>query len=240
MEKYYDGVEHVDFVHALSKAPILKAQHPDWELFQFGIHAQRGVSCADCHMPYKSEGGVKFTDHHIQSPLNNVSRSCAVCHREAEIELIKNVNERQDKIIELLHTAEALLVKAHLEAKAAWDNGATEAQMKPALKLIRQSQWRWDYIAASHGGSFHAPIESGRVLGAAIERAGEARIELAKALAALKVNMPIPLPDISTKEKAQKFISLDIQKLTTEKAAFLGKTVPEWDRQAAERQRSYK
>ena len=47
----------------ISRAPILKAQHPDYEISQFSIHGQRGVSCADCHMPYKTDGAVKFTDH---------------------------------------------------------------------------------------------------------------------------------------------------------------------------------
>lgn len=236
MEKYYDEVEHVDYVHALSRAPILKAQHPDFELFKMGIHAERGVACADCHMPYKSEGGVKFSDHHMQSPLNNISGSCQVCHRESEATLTKNVNDRQDKILELLHTTEASMVKAHIEAKAAWDAGATETQMKPALQFIRQAQWRWDYIAASHGGSFHAPVEAGRILGASIQKAGEARIELAKVLASLNVKTPLIFPDISTKEKAQKYINLDMQKLKLDKAELLNKVIPEWDKKAAERQ----
>ena len=69
MEKYYDMIEFKDWEHALSKAPMLKAQHPDYEVFLTGVHAKRGLACADCHMPYRSEGGQKFTDHHIQSPL---------------------------------------------------------------------------------------------------------------------------------------------------------------------------
>ncbi|MDP3149927.1 MAG: ammonia-forming cytochrome c nitrite reductase [Ignavibacteria bacterium] len=236
MEKYYDEVEHVDFVHTLSKTPILKAQHPDFEVAQFGIHAERGVACADCHMPYKSEGGVKFTDHHIQSPLNNVSRSCQVCHRESEATLVKNVNDRQDKISEMQLTAEGSIVKAHLEAKIAWDRGATESQMKQALSLIRQAQWRWDYVAASHGGSFHAPVECARVLGASIQKAAEARIELTKVLTKLGIETPVVLPDISTKEKAQKFLGLDIPKLKNEKKVFLSTVIPEWDKKAGERQ----
>jgi len=236
MEKYYDEVKHVDFVHTLSRTPILKAQHPDFEISQFGIHAERGVACADCHMPYKSEGGVKFTDHHIQSPLNNVSRSCQVCHRESEATLIKNVNDRQDKISEMQLTAESSIVKAHLEAKIAWDEGATEVQMKPVLALIRQAQWRWDYVAASHGGSFHAPVECARVLGASIQKAAEARIELTKVLTKLGIETPITLPDISTKEKAQKFLGLDMPKLKDEKKVFLSTVIPEWDKKAVERQ----
>ena len=163
MEKYYDEVKHVDYVHSLSKAPILKAQHPDYEIAQMGIHGQRGVSCADCHMPYKSEGGVKFSDHHIQSPLAKMDRTCLVCHRESEETLRNNVYDRQAKVLETRDRLETELAKAHIEAKFAWDKGATETQMKPVLDLLRQSQWRWDFGVASHGASFHAPQEIQRI-----------------------------------------------------------------------------
>lgn len=239
MEKYYDEVEHVDFVHTLSKTPILKAQHPDYEVFKMGIHAQRGVSCADCHMPYKSEGGVKFTDHHIQSPLNNISGSCQVCHRESEETLRNNVYERQDKITELLAAAEHAIVKAHIEAKTALDAGAKTEDMKEIHTLIRHAQWRWDYVAASHGAAFHAPLESARVLSSSIQKAHEAQIKLALLLSKLGIKYPITLPDLTTKEKAQAYIGLDMKKLNEAKAEFL-KTVPqEWDKKAEARQASY-
>ncbi len=236
MEKYYDGVEHKDFEHKLSKTPILKAQHPDFELYMTGIHAQRGVSCADCHMPYRSEGGVKFTDHKIQSPLNNIANSCQVCHRESEQNLIKNVHDRQDKIEELRGSAESAIARAHIEAKAAWDAGATDAEMKPVLALIRQAQWRWDYVAAANGVGFHSPVESGRLLGASIDRAQEARVQLSRVLAKHGVTGPVVLPDISTKAKAQAYIGLDMPKLIAEKTEFKNTVLPEWDKKAAVRQ----
>ena len=86
-EQYYDSIQFSDYTHALSKAPIIKAQHPDYEIFKTGIHAQRGVSCADCHMPYVSEGGVKHSSHHIRSPLASMNNTCQVCHRETEEDL---------------------------------------------------------------------------------------------------------------------------------------------------------
>ena len=110
IEAYYDSIGHVDWVHALSKTPMLKAQHPDYEFFKTGIHGQRGISCADCHMPYRTEGGQKFSDHHIQSPLNNVANSCQVCHREDANVLVKNVYERQDAIVESRNRLEKQLV----------------------------------------------------------------------------------------------------------------------------------
>lgn len=228
MEKYYDDIEFSDFTHALSKAPIIKAQHPDYEIHQMGIHGQRGVSCADCHMPYKSEGGQKFTDHKIQSPLNNVANSCQVCHREEEKTLIANVNERQEKIHQIRIELEDQLVKAHLEAKLAWDKGATDVQMKNILKLIRQAQWRWDFAAASHGGSFHAPLETARIITNGLNKAAEARIGLSKVLAALGQTGPIQYPDISTKEKAQQFIGLDMSKERADKAEFKKTVLPKW------------
>ena len=165
MEAYYDESDYADYTHALSKAPMLKAQHPDYELSQMGIHAQRGVACADCHMPYMSEGGVKFSDHHIQSPLAMIDRTCQVCHRESEETLRNNVYDRQRKANEIRNRLETELATAHIEAKFAWEKGASETQMKPVMKALRAAQWRWDFAVASHGGSFHAPQEFQRILG---------------------------------------------------------------------------
>lgn len=142
VEKYYDEMDYYDYIHAISKTPILKAQHPDFEIAQLGIHAQRGVACADCHMPYMSQGGMKFSDHHIQSPLNYIDRTCQVCHRESEEVLRKNVYDRQRMANEIRNKLEKELAAAHIEAKFAWDKGATEASMKPVLRYIRQAQWR--------------------------------------------------------------------------------------------------
>lgn len=239
MEAYYDSVQFTDWTHGLSKAPMLKAQHPDYEVYMTGIHAQRGVSCADCHMPYRSEGGQKYTDHHIQSPLNNISNSCQVCHRQSEAELMRNVTERQSKVLEIRNELEKLLVRAHLEAKTAWDKGATEDQMKPALQLIRQAQWRWDYAAAGHGSSFHSPTEISRVIAHGIELAQEARLKLASILTKHGFDREVPYPDIDTKAKAQKFIGLDIPKLEAEKAEFIKTVVPKWKEEAKAREAKY-
>ncbi|MEE8625903.1 MAG: ammonia-forming cytochrome c nitrite reductase [Acidiferrobacterales bacterium] len=236
MEEYFDDVGHVDWVHALSRAKMLKAQHPDYEIYLTGIHAERQVACADCHMPYRREGGVKFTDHWIQSPLNNIANSCQVCHRESETTLMKDVFDRQDKVLEVRGLVEDALVKAHIEAKTAWDNSATEAEMEPIQKLIRHAQWRWDYATASHGGAFHSPVESLRVLGSALEKAQEARLLLVRVLIKHDVSVPVPMPDISTKEKAQAYIGLDVGKLRQAKGEFLKTVVPEWDKKAEERQ----
>ncbi len=236
MEEYYDNLEFKDWTHAISKAPMLKAQHPGYELFQQGIHAKRGVSCADCHMPYKTEGGQKFTDHHIRSPLANPANSCQVCHRQDKNELIANVYDKQRKIKKTQQELEQLIVRAHVEARKAWDLGATEEQMTPILTDIRHAQWRWDYSVASHGGSFHAPVEVSRIVSSATATAQEARIKLARLLAELGYTEEVPYPDISTKAKAQEFAGLDMTKLEQEKAIFKENIIPQWLEEAQARE----
>ncbi len=240
MEAYYDEVEHVDFVHKLSRTPILKAQHPDFELYMTGVHADRGVACADCHMPYKREGGMKFTNHKIQSPLANISESCQVCHRESEEKLMANVYERQGKVEELRRITEKNLARVHIEAKIAWDNGATEAEMKPVLLLIRHAQWRWDWVAAANGLGFHSPVDALRVLGTSIQKSQEARILLTEIFVKKGVKTPVELPDISTKAKAQEYIGLEMPELLRKKSEFLNTVVPEWTKKAAEREAKLK
>jgi nitrite reductase (cytochrome c-552) len=239
MESYYDSTGFSDWTHQLSKAPMLKAQHPDYEIYLTGVHASRGVSCADCHMPFMSEGGQKFTDHHIQSPLNNISASCQVCHREETDKLIKDVYTRQDKIIENRKKLEQLLVRSHIEAKTAWEKGASEAQMKDILQDIRKSQWRWDFASAGHGNSFHSPVETGRIISGGIVYAQDARVKLARLLATLGSNTEVPYPDISTKARAQEYIGLDMKKLYADKKVFIDKVIPEWFKAGTEREKEY-
>jgi len=236
MERYYDNIDFSDWTHQLSRAPMIKAQHPGYELYSTGIHARRGVACADCHMPYKSQGGVKFTDHKIQSPLNNIANSCQVCHRESEEELTNSVYADMDRVIEARSELEHLLVKAHIEAQFAWEKGAGEKQMQEALKDIRHAQWRWDYAAASHGGAFHAPVEALRVISSGITRAQDARLKIARVLSGLGYSEPVPMPDVSTKSKAQAYIGLDMKQLRAEKSNFLGTVVPQWEATAKQRE----
>ncbi|MDR1854568.1 MAG: ammonia-forming cytochrome c nitrite reductase [Azoarcus sp.] len=229
MEKYYDEIGFKDWVHALSKAPMLKVQHPDYELFLLGTHGQRGLSCADCHMPYKSEGGIKYSNHQVMSPLKNVAAACQTCHRDSEANLLNYVYERQDKVLEVRDRVEAELAKAHIMAKKALDAGVTEDQIKPVQQLLRQAGWRWDFAVASHGGSFHAPVETQRILAHALDKSFKAQIEAQKLLTAKGVAFTdADMPDLSTKEKAQKFIGLNMEKFKADKKEFLTTVVPGW------------
>lgn len=93
---------------------------------------------------------------------------------------------------------------------------------------MRKSQWRWDYAVASHGASFHAPQEVTRLLAMSLDYAQTARVEIARILARHGYSKPVPMPDISTKEKAQSYIGLDMKKLKAQKKDFINTVVPKW------------
>jgi len=246
MEKYYDqpifGADgnkpYFDWKHALSKTPMLKAQHPDWEVFMLGTHGKRGVTCADCHLPYKSEGGIKYTDHQIMSPLKNVSRTCQNCHRDSEEHLKSYVYDHQDRILEIRNRVEPELAKAHIMAKALLDSGKvteTSDEMKPVHKLIREAGWRWDFGVAGHGGPFHAPVETARILAHALDKALLAQMEAQKLLT--KYDVTVTFPDLANWKKAdaQAFIGLNMEKLKADKNEFLKTVVPGWIEQAKQK-----
>jgi len=199
---YYDELDFSDYVHPISGTPIIKAQHPDYELYLTGIHAFRNIACADCHMPYHSEGGVKYTDHHVQSPLLNIANSCAVCHRWSEGEIRSRVESIQTKVEKAKLAAEAALVRAHFDVAAAVQAGAAPENLGQVRKLLRRAQFRWDFIASNNGMGFHAPQESMRLLGEAASLAQEVRVEVARLLAKRGITEPPQYPDISTRQKA--------------------------------------
>jgi len=177
IEKYYDDVGWTDYKHAETGAPILKAQHPEFELWSQGVHARSGVSCADCHMPYKREGAMKVSDHHVRSPLLNINRACQQCHHYSEGEILSRVETIQNRTQDLIQRSAKALTGMMDAVNAARKAGATDEQLKAARQFHRQAQWRLDFIAAENSMGFHAPQESARILGEAIDFARQGQIE---------------------------------------------------------------
>lgn len=234
MLKYYNERQFVDWYHKVSKAPMLKAQHPDYELYLTGIHGKNNVSCADCHLPTKREGATTFSSHNTGNPLDSMQYSCLVCHRSSEAELRATVDEMRERKDELHYRAMDILATAHLEAGKAWELGATPEEMAPALQDIRHGQWRWDYVVASHGGFFHAPGETLRILGTAIDTAHQARLKLRMILVKYGAG-DFVVADFSTKGKAQEIIGLPYTKIVDDKGQFLNSLRQEWLKDAKEK-----
>ena len=170
MLAYYEENGHTDWTHAVSGARVLKAQHPEFELFSQGVHARAGVACADCHMPYKRVGAMKISDHHVRSPLLNIDKACQTCHQATEEELRARVHTIQDRTYELRNIAiDAVLDLAR--AIGAQKADSLNARVRAAQGYHRKAQFLTDFIEAENSMGFHADQEAARILANAINYA---------------------------------------------------------------------
>lgn len=177
--KFPDGHKFFDFKHEKTGAELLKAQHPEFELWSQGVHSRAGVACADCHMPYVRQGATKVTDHYIRSPLLNISRACLQCHHFTEKEMQDRVAIIQDTNKKLLDRAEDALLSLITKIVEAKQKGLTEDDLAPVYEYQRKAQWRVDFVNAENSMGFHAPQEAARILAEAIDyaRQGEVMVQ---------------------------------------------------------------
>lgn len=176
IEAHYDNYEFKDWTHAETGAPMIKIQHPEYEMWSTGIHAQAGVSCADCHMPYMREGSVKVSDHWVRSPLENVNNACQTCHRVSEEELKDRIINIQNTTAGLLRHSEEALIAAIDTIVAAKAAGATDEDLAQAYQLHRSAQLRWDFVSSENSTGFHSPQEAARVLANSLDLARQAEL----------------------------------------------------------------
>ena len=175
---YYDQIGFKDWVHADTGAPSLKAQHPEFEMWNQGIHARSGVACADCHMPYKREGAHKVSDHHVRSPLLNINRACQTCHQWSEDELKARVELIQDRTFRLRNVAMDALMDLIDDLKAAQGGGASADALQQARDAQRHAQFYLDFIESENSTGFHAPEETARILGESINFSRQGQVAL--------------------------------------------------------------
>jgi nitrite reductase (cytochrome c-552) len=182
MEAHYDEYGFKDWTHAETNAPMIKIQHPEFELWTTGLHAQSGVSCADCHMPYIREGAVKISDHHLRSPLLNINQACQTCHKQDEALLEERILTIQNRTAELLRLSEDAILDAMDAIVAAQEAGATDEQLEEARYLHRRASLRWDFVSSENSTGFHSPQEAARVLAMSIDFARQAELSANKVL----------------------------------------------------------
>ncbi|HEU4509994.1 MAG TPA: ammonia-forming cytochrome c nitrite reductase subunit c552 [Pyrinomonadaceae bacterium] len=175
---FYDEQKFKDWEHATTGAPVLKAQHPEFEMWSQGIHARSGVVCADCHMPYKREGALKISDHHVRSPLLNINRACQTCHRWSEDELRARVETIQTRTFNLRNIAMDALVDLINDIKAARDAGRTDGAVTTAQDFQRRAQFYVDFIESENSNGFHASQEAARILGESINFSRKGQVAL--------------------------------------------------------------
>jgi len=182
--RFPDGSDFYDWEHGETGAKVYKVQHPEFELWSQGVHAQSGVACADCHMPYERVGAKKVSSHDVKSPMEDVASACRTCHPVEEEELRARVAAIQTRTTELTERAAGAMtdmLDAILEAQAA---GADEEALQELYRLQRKAMWRLDYISSENSKGFHADQEAARILAESIDYSRRAQA------AALRLRAP--------------------------------------------------
>lgn len=217
-DEHYDKVRALDdklafksdWTHRDTKAPVIKVQHPEYELFSGGVHAANGVSCADCHMPYIRKGARKVTQHNVTSPLFDVNSSCKSCHNQSEDYLRNQVADIQKSVAFDLRSAEYATVSLIWDikkirealAKQGKDEAQINALLKEPMELHRRGQMRGDFVGAENSTGFHNPREASRMLLQAVEMARQGQTALAVVAAKNGIEYT---PSNATFEEIQKF-----------------------------------
>lgn len=162
--RFPDGEPFYDWTHAETGARVYKAQHPEFELYNQGIHARAGVACADCHMPYERQGAMKVSDHWVRSPLLNIARACQVCHPISEEALRNRVDAIQSRNFGLLERGGRAVID-YLNAMRAL-RAPVDAKYRDEAKKIAETK-----IASKEGASEWSPEERKKELDLATEQA---------------------------------------------------------------------
>ncbi len=183
IEEYYTEAGFQDWTHEVSQAPMLKMQHPEFEMYTAdSTHFKAGVACADCHMPYTRDGAVKFSTHDTHSPLFNPANACGTCHTDVEF-AAERVKIIQDRVYTtMIKTEDAIIEAINVIAEAAQQPNVDAAAVEEARQLHRAAQMRWDFIAAENSMGFHNPDEALRILAAATDLARQAQLKAVEAM----------------------------------------------------------
>jgi nitrite reductase (cytochrome c-552) len=184
MIAYYEESGFKDWDYPETGTPMLKAQHPEYEFFTAGsTHFNAGVSCADCHMPYVSEGAAKFSSHDVHSPLLNPEASCGQCHTDTEYVLGRTALIQDQVAQTKINTEDAIIDAINAIKAAAANPEADAALLDQARNLHRKAQFMWDFISAENSTGFHNPEYALQVLAESTNLARQAQM-----LAAQSVN----------------------------------------------------
>ncbi len=176
--EYYQKDGHIDFTNAISGAEVVKAQHPEFDIWSQGVHADAGVSCADCHMSYTRQGAQKVTDHHIGSPLLTINQSCGTCHSDDEETMLNRVLTIQDRYVDSRDKALDALVDLIESIEAAVDEGAPQEYIDLAREYQNKASFYVDYTYSENSYGFHAPDYSQKILQTSMDESRKGQMAL--------------------------------------------------------------
>lgn len=179
---YYTNNGFKDWEYPDTKTPMLKAQHPEYEMYTAdSTHFKAGVACADCHMPYVRDGASKYSSHDVHSPLLNPEQSCGQCHTDVKY-VTGRVNDIQNQVYNTKLATENAIIDAITAIKAATANANSDtALLDEARQMHRKAQFMWDFVSAENSMGFHNPEYILKILADSTNLARQAQMKASQA-----------------------------------------------------------
>jgi nitrite reductase (cytochrome c-552) len=179
---YYNDLGFKDWEYPGTGIPMLKAQHPEYEMFTAGsTHYNAGVACADCHMPYVRDGAAKYSSHDVHSPLLNPEQACGQCHTDTDY-VVARVNEIQNQVNTTMLAAEDALIDSLNAIKLATaSSNADSSKLDEARQMHRKAQFMWDFVSAENSMGFHNPEYILKILADSTNLARQAQMKASEA-----------------------------------------------------------
>src|SRR5262249_36984422 len=123
-------------------------------------------------------GALKVSDHHVRSPLLNISNACQICHKAPEAELLARAETIQNRTFEMRNRALDALCEFIAQIKASRAAGATDEQLATPRELQRKAQFLLDFIEAENSMGFHADQEAARILNLSLDYTRKGQVAL--------------------------------------------------------------
>ena len=155
---YYDAMDFKDWEHTETGAPMLKAQHPEFETIYGGTQssmAKQGYSCADCHMaPATAEDGTEYKSHDLINPTESAElmEKCSSCHADLPSQIVAWQEETTAREHEL-----AGKLDTYIKALAEQRDSLDADTLAKAQQIHRHAQFYWDFVMVENSEGAHNP-----------------------------------------------------------------------------------
>ncbi len=176
-EQTFDDLNYADWIHPRTGTPLIKIQHPEYEMYRGSPHHRLGMDCNACHMPtMQNEQGENYVSHWWTSPLKTARESCLGCHANHTEESItqwvnglqQDIEDKQKQSMDLLvDLVETLAVRIE-------EGNIDDDTLEEVRSLHRRSQIRWDFIFAENSTGSHHFARARAYLDEAIQLAEQA------------------------------------------------------------------
>ena len=173
---YYDEYGFKDWTHKETGAPMLKMQHPEFEMFSTGLHYRSGRGLRRLPHALRARGRGEGVGPLAAQPAGQRQRRLPDLPQAGRAGAQGAHPDHPGQHGQLLRKTEAALgdaIDAIVAAKAA---GATDEQLKEARDFHRKASMRWDFVLSENSTGFHSPQEAARVLANAIDMARQAQL----------------------------------------------------------------